>query len=149
MQCELQYEGIVNQVGRYAVALQVEDFVSPTDTIPMSSIPVQFIVQIFSSSQSCSSNDQPELVGSTPKDGSCIGAPFFSPWSAVITVRIPYNSSAASIIELITASPLGLIKSAPAHNGNLREWQITVTWTPSLSQSGPNVFCFAARDNTK
>lgn len=144
----MQYEAS-NQTGRYAVALQVEDFSSPTDTTPLSSVPVQFVIAIVSSNQLCS--NQPELVGSTPQDGSCVVVPFSSCWSAVITVQIPSNSSATSITDIITASPLGLRRSELVQTipSNPMEWQINITWSPSQSQFGPNIFCFAALDNTK
>ena len=41
IQCELQYVA-PSLIGDYAVALQIEDFMSPTDVIPLSSVPVQF-----------------------------------------------------------------------------------------------------------
>ena len=147
-QCELQYEAF-NQTGRYAVALQVEDFTSPTDTTPLSSVPVQFVIAIVASNQLCS--NQPELVDSTPQDGSCVVVPFSSSWSAVITVQIPSNSSATSITDIITASPLGLRRSELVQTitNNPKEWQTNITWSPSRSQFGPNIFCFAALDNTK
>ena len=52
----------------YAVALQIEDFASKTDTVPLSSIPLQFVIEVFNSSAPCVSN-QPEIVGAT----RCIG----------------------------------------------------------------------------
>ena len=149
MQCELQYEA-TGLIGRYAVALQVEDFASPADLTPLSSVPVQFVVLVFSSRQSCSS--QPVLVGATPPDGSCIEVPFNSTWSTRITARIPHNSIATSIIDIVTASPFGMRKSILRQcvsNGQL-EWYVNVTWTPPQSQlAGPNIFCYSAMDNTK
>ena len=69
LQCSLQYDA-TGSVGWYAVALQIEDFASTTDTIPLSSIPVQFLVNVFTSSQPCSA--QPVFVGSTVASGACI-----------------------------------------------------------------------------
>ena len=52
------------------MALQIEDFLPGSD-VPLSSVPLQFLVIVFSSNELCSS--QPELVpGDTPPDGSCI-----------------------------------------------------------------------------
>ena len=70
LQCTLQYTA-TGSLGWYAVALQIEDFASTTDTVPLSSIPVQFLVQVFSSIQPCSA--QPVFVGSTTASGACIG----------------------------------------------------------------------------
>ena len=61
--------------GLYAVALQIEDFATTTSTTPLSSVPLQFIVEVFTSTVSCASGTQPELVGVTRVDGSCVGVP--------------------------------------------------------------------------
>ena len=50
------------------------------------------------------------------------------------------------IVDIITASPQGLRKSVLAPTGN--EWYLNVTWTPSESQFGPNIFCYSALDST-
>ena len=71
--CQLKYEAI-GRNGWYAVALQIEDFPSPTAPVPLSSVPVQFLVLVFSSDQPCS--QKPELVGVTRAPGSCIAVPF-------------------------------------------------------------------------
>lgn len=53
------------------MALQIEDFLSPSDTTPLSSVPLQFLVDVMNStSTSCA--EQPMLVGETPTDGSCV-----------------------------------------------------------------------------
>jgi hypothetical protein len=149
-QCELEYRATDQlQAGKYAVALQIEDFVSPTDTTPLSSVPVQFVIYVFvpSSNQSCSS--RPDLVG-TPLDGSCIGVPFSSFWSAAITAQLPNSTEAAtSITDVVTASPPGMRVSELVQSkfNNPREWQLIITWTPLTSHSGPNIFCYYALDN--
>ena len=50
--------------GLYAVALEIEDFASTTDTVPLSSIPLQFVIEVFYSTAPCGSH-QPEFVGGT------------------------------------------------------------------------------------
>ena len=69
-QCILRYEA-TGALGWYAVALQIEDFASTTDLVPLSSVPAQFLVLVFESDQS--SISQPEFVGTTRVTGSCIG----------------------------------------------------------------------------
>ena len=147
VQCEIHYTGSYGlAIGDYAVALQVEDFMSSTDTTPLSSVPVQFVVRIRSfPSSPCTS--RPELVGDTPLNGSYFEVPFNTSWSATITARVSSSSTATSITEFITASPLGMRKSNLTQYDNPREWQIDVTWTPTESQFGPNIFCYAAMDN--
>ena len=119
---------------------------SSTDTTPLSSVPVQFVVRVGSFlSSSCTS--RPELVGKTPSNRSYFKVPINTSWNATITARVSGSSTATSITEFITASPLGLRKSNLTQCDNPREWQIHVTWTPTESQLGPNIFCYAAMDN--
>lgn len=84
MQCIIRYEA-TSSVGWYAVALQIEDFASPTDLIPLSSVPAQFLVLVFSSSEPCSS--QPEFVGVTRLGGSCVGVPFNTTFNEPLIVQ--------------------------------------------------------------
>ena len=60
------------------MSLQIEDFASPLDTVPLSSVPLKFLILVFSSSLSCTRG--PELVEPTRVDGSCIGVPFNTTW---------------------------------------------------------------------
>ena len=64
----------MDSTGWYAVALQIEDYATPTDVMPLSSVPVQFLVLVFSSEGPCS--QKPGFVGVTRVAGSCIGIPF-------------------------------------------------------------------------
>ena len=75
----------MGRTGWYAVALQIEDFASPTDTTPLSSVPLQFLVLVFTSNQPCSS--RPEFVGVTRLDGTCVGVPFNTTWSEPIIAQ--------------------------------------------------------------
>ena len=85
LQCQLHYQA-TGLLGYYAVAVQIEDFASPTDTVPMSSVPLQFLVRVLSSSNTnCTS--QPEFVGATRLDGSCVGVPFNTTWHESISAR--------------------------------------------------------------
>ena len=57
--------------GWYAVALQIEDFTSTTSFVPMSSVPLQFLVNVYSSSSTCGSG--PSLsYSATLQDGSVV-----------------------------------------------------------------------------
>ena len=92
--------------GDYAVALQVEDFSSPTDTIPLSSVPVQFVVRVqVIPSSPCA--DQLRFVGPTPFDGACISVPLSTSWNVTIIARVSDSAMATSIHEIVTISPLG------------------------------------------
>ena len=159
IQCALQYQA-KEEIGRYAVAIQIEDFASPTDTIPMSSVPLQFLILVYNSSEPCSS--RPELVSSTARPARlCV--PFNTSWQETISVRsATINTRFADkllhsfisclfllrIVDIITASPQGLRKSELTQTGNPREWYANVTWIPNESQLGPNIFCYSALDST-
>ena len=81
-ECTISYNAIFD-VGLFVVALQIEDFLSPSDTTPLSSVPLQFLVDVFTTGGSCAS--QPMLVaGETPPDGSCIPVAFDTTFSAGI-----------------------------------------------------------------
>ena len=58
-------------LGWYVVALQVEDFINAASTVAMSSVPLQFLVQVQEITIPPGVTD-PTFVGTTPADGSCI-----------------------------------------------------------------------------
>ena len=70
----------------YAVALQVEDFASPNDTEPLSSVPLQFLVRV-TSLPGLTCDSRPELVGETPVNGTCIGVPLGETYQGRIVAR--------------------------------------------------------------
>lgn len=142
-QCELEYRA-TGQAGRYAVALQIEDFAIPNDTIPLSSVPIQFVVHVLTPApdQPCSTQ-----VGTTHLS-FCVSSG--SPWGMAITERLPIAAGNRSIVDIVTASPLGMRKSelVPSSNNPGREWVMTVTWIPLPHQLGPNIFCYSVLDST-
>ena len=71
------------------MALQVEDFASSTDTVPLSSVPLQFVASVFTSDHLC--DDRPEFVAPTRLDGSCVGVPFNTSWEEQIIVQSSFQ----------------------------------------------------------
>ena len=125
-----------NLTGDYTVALQVEDFMSPTDITPLSSVPVQFVVRVEDIPSNTPCTSPPEFVGTTPVDGACIRVPFNTSWRAIVSARVSNGSTATSITDFITASPLGMRKSDLEPSADYpapEEWQMNVTWTPTVS----------------
>ena len=123
---------------------------SPTDITPLSSVPVQFVVRVedIPSNPPCTS--QPAFTDITPMDGGCFGVPFNTSWRAKISAKVSNGSTATSITDLVTASPLGMRKSnlVPfADNPAAKECQMNISWIPTESQFGPNIFCYAALDS--
>ena len=87
----------------YAVALQIEDFASTTDTVPLSSIPLQFVIEVFNSTAPCASY-QPQIIGGT----RCIEM------SSTYHERIVAESGGSNIrsVQVWPFSALSLGKSA-------------------------------------
>ena len=76
---------VSSNLGWYAAAIQVEDFISSTSTTPMSSVPLQFLIFVFSNNQPCTGGVRPSLVdGEFPPDESCIPVPFMTTYTAGI-----------------------------------------------------------------
>lgn len=53
--CSLDFDATkaVAVIGFYVAAIQLEDFKTSTDTVPMSSVPYQFLIELVSSTSSC------------------------------------------------------------------------------------------------
>ena len=68
--CRLTYNA-TGQVGFFVAALQVEDFSSATETVAMSSVPVQILIRIETITVPANVT-APMFVGDTPEDGACI-----------------------------------------------------------------------------
>ena len=81
--CKLTYNAN-GALGWYAVAIQVEDFISSSSTTPMSSVPVQFLVLVQQITVPPGVT-APAFVGTTPPDGACITVE--STYSQQITAR--------------------------------------------------------------
>ena len=67
--CSLTYNGS-GSAGVYAVAIQVEDFASASSTEAMSSVPVQFLVEVVRVTAPPGVKP-PTFVGDTPSNGDC------------------------------------------------------------------------------
>ena len=87
-QCIISYGG-GGVAGFYAVALQVEDFLNNER---LSSVPVQFLVNLFDSPADCGSAN-PLLVGETPQDGDCISIAPGGTFEASVVARVRINGS--------------------------------------------------------
>ena len=50
--CIVKIKGSLLPIGYYSVAIQIEDYL-PNSTIPLSSVPVQFLVQTINIASTC------------------------------------------------------------------------------------------------
>ncbi|CAG2226257.1 unnamed protein product [Mytilus edulis] len=139
-ECTISYSP--KRFGWYGVAVQIEDFNSTESMEALSSVPLQFLVVVFSSNTTCSS--KPSFVAPTRVDGSCIGIPFNTTYFEPLVSRS--GSQKVSIREIQTASPQGMLKSKLEVYAN-REWYVNVSWTPDNGQVGPHIFCYTALDS--
>ncbi|CAF3815350.1 unnamed protein product [Rotaria sp. Silwood1] len=127
----------------YVVAIMVEDFVNTASTIPMSSVPLQMLIFTYQpASGACST--KPEIIGDRP-NRACIGVLPGVQHSERIVAAV--YCAGDYINEFVTISPLYMIKTTIAPvSGTSNQWYITLTWTPTTDQIGPQVFCAAPID---
>lgn len=74
------------QEGFFGVAIQIEDFVSPSSTTPLSSIPVQFLIEVFEGDVSCA--EAPVFDPVVLPSESCIAVPTGSTFTTRIEARV-------------------------------------------------------------
>ncbi|XP_038064886.1 uncharacterized protein LOC119735253 [Patiria miniata] len=131
-------------IGWYAVTINVEDFASASSTTPKSSVPLQFLIQVYYSPDPCS--DKPSFVAPTPEDGACYGI------APGMELSFPIRAARGITAEIVLfqkVSPSNLETSAISYFNNSAgpdEYFTTVTWTPTESQIGRHVVCFSALD---
>ncbi|CAF1046054.1 unnamed protein product [Adineta steineri] len=125
----------------FAITLMVEDFINSTSTTPLSSVPVQFLVQVVAQ-PTCTT--PPDIVG-IPTEQSCTNVIVNQTYTSQI---LAINSCAPSvtIVDIATLSFAGMAKS------NLGQLNSTVyyknlTWTPTSAQLGYQVMCAMAIDS--
>jgi len=141
--CAVSYNA-TGAVGVYAVAIQIDDFASATDVRPISSVPLQFLINVTDAPVACDA--RPQFVPPTEDDGTCIAIPPKSTYTGILVARS--SGSDAHIVDITTQSPAGMNKS-PLMNGlGENEKHANVTWRPTTSQTGTNLFCFVAVENT-
>ncbi|CAF4334026.1 unnamed protein product, partial [Adineta steineri] len=63
------------------------------------------------------------------------------------TIEIQTYCPGQTIIDLVTSSPYGMTHSGIS-NPSTGLWIMTLTWTPLLTQAGPQGFCAGAIDNS-
>ncbi|KAH3836216.1 hypothetical protein DPMN_109587 [Dreissena polymorpha] len=141
-QCSITYTA--STIGYYAVAVQIEDFRSQISTIPLSSIPIQFLVHVISCT-SCTCHSAPEFVSPTPKSDECYAIKVGDQFQVPITARSKYI-----LRSVTTITPIGMRRSTATQStdGTWNLMSVTVTWTPVASDGGrDHSLCFYATDN--
>ncbi|XP_052815878.1 uncharacterized protein LOC128242673 isoform X2 [Mya arenaria] len=139
--CVLSYMATTS--GWYAVALQVEDFANANASSPLSSIPVQFLINVYDS-QSNSCHKPVQLVSPTFPDRSCLAVEHGQTLYMDVVARV--DNATRRIEEVETISPLGLSKEGLKNISSV-DWKINMSWTPPLNAPAINSFTFSAKDN--
>jgi hypothetical protein len=120
--------------------LKVEDFINSSSTTPLSSVPVQFLVEVVAPSV-C--NNPPEIVGD-PLDDSCtpitIGSTFTSRLIAI------NNCGPTVVIDDIETLSFAFVVKGNITKVNSTTYYKSLTWTPITSQLGYQVICAMALD---
>jgi hypothetical protein len=126
-------------IGLYAIRLQIEDFADLDSKIPLSSIPLEFLVQAFELKSNF--NHTPEFEYPTKDDRTCVPLSLNSTYNDVIVVNS--RDSLNPIIEIQTVAPPGLFKSSlSVFNYSSTNKYVNITWTPDKDQIGLRLFCF-------
>ena len=137
--CTFTYEAN-RGTGFNAAAIMIEDFL-PDSLEPLSSVALQFLVLVFSSTESCS--HQPQFIPPTILGGACVAIPN----GATFTTQIIASSGGESVstTEFQTTSPLGLRRSEIQQVPGTNNYFINITWTPEPSQENQtHLFCYTA-----
>nr|XP_034311989.1 fibropellin-1-like isoform X4 [Crassostrea gigas] len=127
--------------GNYAVALQIEDFTDSSSTVPLSSVPLQFIFTVGGSSSSCSLHSY--FVLPTPSHGDTLQSQngslqFFA------RVRVHFHSGIVTKFHVM--SPLTFTISAitqPVEQA--ADYQVTMSLESDANNViGSHVVCFSS-----
>ena len=137
--CIFTYEAN-DGTGYKAAAIVIEDF-EPGSSEPLSSVALQFLIFVFTSTESCS--HQPQIIPPTILGGSCVAIPS----QATFTTQIVANSGgqSVSVTEFQTVSPMGFRKSEIEQLSDTDHYLVNVTWTPKLDQENQtHLLCYSA-----
>ncbi|XP_019635462.1 PREDICTED: uncharacterized protein LOC109478376 [Branchiostoma belcheri] len=133
--------------GWYAIALTLEDYppgAPRTAGSGLSRVPLQFLVNAYTSNTPCSL--KPQLIGQTPQARDRVVIPAGGTYHAVIEAEA--QSPGASIVEITTVSPRGMIKSDLVTDPIMpHRAYVNITWSPTQAQLGQHIFCFQAQDS--
>ncbi|XP_053390682.1 fibropellin-1-like isoform X2 [Mercenaria mercenaria] len=130
-------------IGYYAVALQVEDYANETANTHLSSIPVQFLVNIYSGS-GCSV--EVEFVSPTPEENE----QFIIDAGDTLNVTI-FARGTNSFSKIVTILAIGMTQTKEETSKDSTWFYIktTVTYSPVVSEAGQeHILCFYALDTT-
>ncbi|XP_071812538.1 uncharacterized protein [Apostichopus japonicus] len=132
------------EIGLFGAAFQIEDFINPSSTTPLSSIPLQFLFEVFLGDGSCA--EAPTFDPVVLPGESCIAVPTGSTFTTRIEAVV--SNPTRSIVAINTVSPLGVTTSSVQQvPGSDLAYFIDVTFTSTDALQMQQIFCFVAEDN--
>jgi hypothetical protein len=139
-------------IGYYAVAIQLEDFIENTTTA-LSSVPLQFLILTYDASNPTSTCTLAPIITSIPPDyplpGDTIAVQVTVLYTAMVVAQTGCaNDTDTSIVNFITTSPPGMVKTNLPFALASPSFGINLTWTPTIDQLGQTfTFCAVAIDS--
>ncbi|CAF1470283.1 unnamed protein product [Rotaria sordida] len=145
--CELTYDA--TQLGYEAVALVIEDFDS--DNNVRSSIPLQFLIQIVTGTSNATNSSictQPPVYIGPWAQGACIGVESNTTMTEHVQVRIPCVNTSTTLANILTVSPLGMIKGPVTQDpSDPNLYTMQIQWIPQADQYGLQQLCMTPADS--
>ncbi|CAF5191973.1 unnamed protein product, partial [Rotaria magnacalcarata] len=126
----------------YAVAIQIEDFASANSTTPLSSVPVQILVNVYAS-PNCTIT--PRLYGSTNQTGTCQSLQVGQLYATMLYAENYCSNYSVTIEDIATLSFPIVIKSNLIRNTSTL-YSVGLTWTPTANEIGSQILCAVAID---
>ncbi|KAJ8032101.1 hypothetical protein HOLleu_25523 [Holothuria leucospilota] len=139
--CSFQWTPTVQ--GLYAVAMQIEDYLDSSSTTPLSSVSLQYILDVRSLGP-CSNG--PSFASDVLPGGSCVAVSQGQMFTTRITASVADPSQ--SITSVNTISPSGLTMSpVQPVPGSPTDYFFDVQFTASPQSRERELFCFAVMTN--
>ncbi len=142
----------LTSIGYYAVTIQLEDYLE-NSTQPLSSVPVQFLLLSYDASNPTSTCQLVPVITSIPPDlpapGDTVTVQVTVLYTAMVIAQTGCaNDTDTSIVNFITISPPGMVKSNQPFALAAPSYGISLTWTPTSDQFGKTfTFCATAIDS--
>ncbi|CAF2734835.1 unnamed protein product [Rotaria sp. Silwood2] len=127
----------------YAVAIQIEDFNSSNSTTPLSSVPVQLLINVYAS-PTCTIT--PHLYGSNNQTGTCKSIQVGQSHSMILYAE-NYCSNYSVIIEDIATLSFPIVIKSNLIQNTSTLYSVFLTWTPTTKQIGSQILCAVAIDS--
>jgi hypothetical protein len=131
--------------GYYAVALTVEDFLTPTSPLStyLSQVPIQFVFHAYNSTNPCWLG--PAYLGDLPAD-MCI---YIEPNTTFTTrIRLQVQCPNATVTSIFSVNPLGLTYTPIVPDPyDPTIFIYLVYYSATFQQYGQNLYCFSGVDS--